>query len=126
MSLNAKKIVEFGILAVLGTAIYIGVTMYRNSNYDEALASPNQIHQCGKFLERIKVVHDRFSGSDEVEYLYTFADKQGISHSFTGSRQVIRQFPQLLNLKPKQPICFQYTPIPQDRNGLSFTLTSPQ
>lgn len=123
MPLSSKKIFEFVILAVMGTALYIGVTLYRDSNYEKAVQSPNQIHHCGKFLERTKVVHERFGGSDQVEYLYTFADELGVSYSFTGSRQVIKHLPRLTSLQPKQPICFQYTPTAQDRNGLFATLT---
>lgn len=123
MPITSKKIVEYLIVAVLGTALYIGVTMNRNANYEKALQSPNQIQHCGKFLERTKVVHERFGRSDQVEYLYTFANELSISFSFTGSRQVLQQFPQLLSLQPEQQICFQYSPIPTDRNGLSFTLT---
>ena len=123
MPITSKQIVEFFILAVMGAALYSGVALYHYWKYKQALQSPNQIHHCGKFLERTKVVHERLSGSDEGEYLYTFADELGVSYSFTGSRPVTKQLPRLTSLQPEQPVCFQYTPSAKDLNGLFFTLT---
>lgn len=123
MPITSKQIVELFILAVMGAALYSGVTLYHYWKYKQALQSPNQIHHCGKFIEQTKVVHERFGRSDHVEHIYTFSNELGVSFSFTGSRPVIKQLPRLTSLQPEQPVCFQYTPSAKDRNGLFFTLT---
>ena len=123
MPISSKQIVELFILAVMGAALYSGVTLYHHWKYKQALQSPNQIRHCGKFIEQTKVVHERFGRSDRVEHIYTFSNELGVSFSFTGSRPVIKQLPRLTSLQPEQPICFQYTLTAQERNGLFFTLT---
>lgn len=125
MSLNFKKIIEFSILAILGFAIYFGVTTYNNWKYKQALKSDNQIRDCGEFIEKTKIVTERFGRSDIIEPIYTFRNSQGNLFSFTGSRQVIKHLPRLNLLQPQQPICFQFSTISKDNHGF-FPLTNIQ
>lgn len=125
MQAAPKKIFDFLILAVIGWALFSSVSFYHGWKYRQAVQSDLQVRHCGEFINRTEIAHSQFGRSDAIEPIYSFKNTQGESFSFSGSRHIAAELPELALLQPHQPVCFQYSPQFKDRNGF-FLLTKLQ
>ena len=107
----------------LGTIAVLYHGQFFKNKIQSPITSPEQIRYCGIF-EWAEVEQQTRQSIIKEKAFYFQNDRQGFL--FSNSLRARQQFPELKTIKPKDQICFQFSPQHKDEQGryilTAFTL----
>lgn len=114
-----KPIAIFLIFPFLGLILFSYITFSKfklNQYYQDAFKSPNQIKYCGYFTRYIQFEYQgRNAIIKETALLFQYRSDQ--TFLFSQNKHTLKKFPNIADLKPMQPICFQFSPEFKDQRN---------